>query len=285
MIRISATWVNQVLKNKSNYLQVKVQNNGEKVVEGSLIYKQNVNEEQDNHIFHFYITKNELITVDLNLSIFKHINLETIMEQINQTENAVEGFIFFLGELLNEMLIEIDKFEDTFKSLIWSIKKRNKTGILEKIYERRHDLLIWKGLLLPIKELEIGLKEADFNGKCDEKLFARTSLRIERASSLLHEYEGEMDSIINLEEVISSHRGNEIMKTLTVMTTIFTPVSAFGALWGMNFKHMPEIEWKFGYLVALGLIVISTFIVYAYLKVKGWTGDLLKGKRKGLFFK
>ena len=91
--------------------------------------------------------------------------------------------------------------------------------------------------------------------------------------------------MINLEEVISSHRGNEIMKTLTVLTTIFTPIMALGALWGMNFKHMPELNWQYGYLIAMLLIIISTLLLYRYLKKKGWTGDLLKGKKQGSFLK
>ena len=75
------------------------------------------------------------------------------------------------------------------------------------------------------------------------------------------------------------------MKTLTVMTTIFTPVMALGALWGMNFKNMPELEWKYGYLLSFVLIIVSTLALYGYLKMKGWTGDLLKGRKKGSFFK
>jgi len=102
---------------------------------------------------------------------------------------------------------------------------------------------------------------------------------------LLNEYEHEIDSLINLEEVISSHRGNEIMKTLTVLTTIFTPIMAFGSLWGMNFKHMPELEWRYGYIFSIALIIISTAFLYYFIKNKGWTGDLLKGKKKGSFFK
>ena len=117
------------------------------------------------------------------------------------------------------------------------------------------------------------------------EMFECTYKRIDRALVLLREYEHEMDSIINLEEVISSHRGNEIMKTLTVITTIFTPIMALGALWGMNFKHMPELEWQYGYAWSIILIVISTLMLYGYLKIKGWTGDLLKGKSKGSFLK
>jgi Mg2+ and Co2+ transporter CorA len=60
---------------------------------------------------------------------------------------------------------------------------------------------------------------------------------------------------------------------------------AFGALWGMNFTNMPELEWRFGYIFSIVLIIISTVLLYGYLKVKGWTGDLLKGRKKGSFFK
>jgi Mg2+ and Co2+ transporter CorA len=60
---------------------------------------------------------------------------------------------------------------------------------------------------------------------------------------------------------------------------------AWGALWGMNFKFMPELEWKYGYLMSLILIIVSMIAIYLYLKMKGWMGDLLKSKKKGAFFK
>ena len=131
----------------------------------------------------------------------------------------------------------------------------------------------------------MAIEETHFHGMNKGEIFDSIGKRMERTMVLLNEYEHEMDSIINLEEVISSHRGNEIMKTLTVITTVFTPIMAFGALWGMNFEHMPELQWRFGYLLSITLITISTFLLYVYLKMKGWTGDLLKGKKKDSFFK
>lgn len=186
---------------------------------------------------------------------------------------------------MNEMLYEIDQFEEELKTLIWSIRKRNGTSILEKIYMRRHELLVWKSLLIPINELKIGIEEIELNEVSRKEIFTLLVKRIERMTALLNEYEHELDSIINLEEVISSHRGNEIMKTLTVITILFTPIMALGALWGMNFKQMPELEWRYGYLLSVILIVISTLLLYGYLKFKGWTGDLLKGKKKDSYFK
>jgi magnesium transporter len=278
-------WFDRVLENRTNFLRIEILDNGKKIVKGSLIYKQNFEDERDYNIFHFYVTTDQLITVDLMLSSLIHINIEFLLQQIHRAENAVDGFLIFIGELMNEMLYEIDQFEDALKTLIWSVRNRNKTSILEDVYTRRHELLVWKSLLIPINELKMGIEEINLNEVSRGDIFTCTCKRIKRAIVLLNEYEHEIDSIINLEEVISSHRGNEIMKTLTVITTIFTPIMAFGALWGMNFKYMPELEWKFGYILSIILIVVSTILLYGYLKIKGWTGDILKGKKKGSFFK
>ncbi|MED1469032.1 magnesium transporter CorA family protein [Bacillus salipaludis] len=271
-------WLERVRKNKSNCLRVEVLENGEKALQASLIYKQSFEEEQDNKIFHFHLTTNKWVTVDLEWSSFP-------LKGMDKTETAVDGFLLFLGELMNQMLLEIDQFEESLKTLIWGVRKRNETRILELLYQQRHELLVWKNLLIPIKELIMAIEEVNLHKGGNEETFLCTCKRMERAFALLNEYEHELDSMINLEEVISSHRGNEIMKTLTVITTIFTPIMAYGALWGMNFKHMPELGWKYGYPLSIILTIISTLLLYGYLKIKGWTGDLLKGKRKGSFFK
>ncbi len=277
-------WLEHAQGNKTNCLKTVISEDEKRILSGSLIYKQNFEDEFDHKICHFYMTDDQLITVDLELSSLNHISQELLLRLIDRSENAIDGFLLILGELMNEMLYGIDQFEGKLSKLIWNVSKKNKTSILDKIYKRRHELLIWKNLLIPVKELKMGIEEVYLNKINKGIIFNRTCKRIDRAMVLITEYETEIDSIINLEEVISSHRGNEIMKTLTVITTIFTPVMAFGALWGMNFKHMPELEWQFGYLLSLLLIVVSTIGLYGYLKMKGWTGDLLKGRKKGSYF-
>src|SRR5881394_3470116 len=66
-------WLEQVRDNQANSLRINVLDNGEKVVKGSLIYKQSFEAELDYKIFHFYVTSDQLITVDLNLSSLTHI--------------------------------------------------------------------------------------------------------------------------------------------------------------------------------------------------------------------
>ena len=67
-----------------------------------------------------------------------------------------------------------------------------------------------------------------------------------------------------------NNRVSEIMKVLTVITTIFMPMNFITSLYGMNFKHMPELEWQYGYfgvLAMIGLIAISMFI---FIKKRHW---------------
>ncbi|ULT56873.1 magnesium transporter CorA family protein [Neobacillus drentensis] len=279
---VMTVWLKQVGKDKANSLRVTSLANGEKVINGSLIFQQSYTDENHYKIFHFFLTTDQLITVDLEITSLDRDNLN---RQLARTNNAVEGFLLFLGELMNGMLVEIDQFEETLKTLIWNVRKRNEIGILELVYTRRHELLVCKNLLIPINEVKMAIDEINFPDSKDGEFFSCTGKRIERAKVLLDEYEHELDSLINLEEVISSHRGNEIMKTLTVLTTIFTPIMALGALWGMNFKYMPELNWRYGYIFSIVMIVVSTALLYYFIKNKGWTGDLLKGKKKGSFFK
>lgn len=69
---------------------------------------------------------------------------------------------------------------------------------------------------------------------------------------------------------ISSDKTNRIMKTLTVFTAILLPLSVIASIYGMNFNHMPEIEWNFGYYFALILMVVVAGITLLVFKIKGW---------------
>lgn len=51
---------------------------------------------------------------------------------------------------------------------------------------------------------------------------------------------------------------------------LFLPPTLVGTVYGMNFRSMPELDWAFGYPVALGLMVISAILPYAWFKWKGW---------------
>ena len=67
-----------------------------------------------------------------------------------------------------------------------------------------------------------------------------------------------------------SNRMNEVMKVLTVIATIFIPITFIAGVYGMNFELMPELHWAWGYPGALGLMIATALGLMLYFKKKFW---------------
>jgi magnesium transporter len=67
-----------------------------------------------------------------------------------------------------------------------------------------------------------------------------------------------------------SNRTNEVMKFLTVIGTIFMPLTFLVGVYGMNFKHMPELEWRSGYFMLWGMMIVISLLMVAYFRKKRW---------------
>ncbi len=81
--------------------------------------------------------------------------------------------------------------------------------------------------------------------------------------------------LMELNLSIASNRMNEVMKVLTIITTIFIPLSFIAGIYGMNFDtshktNMPELRWEYGYITVLGgMFVIFLFMIFAFWRM-GW---------------
>lgn len=85
------------------------------------------------------------------------------------------------------------------------------------------------------------------------------------------EYYREM--IVGLSDValsVSSRELNQTMKILTVFTTIFIPLTFLSSIYGMNFKYMPELQWKYGYYVFWGIMGVIAIIMFIFFRRKRW---------------
>ncbi|WP_019392729.1 magnesium transporter CorA family protein [Priestia filamentosa] len=274
-------WLKEINESNKNNLKIAITPDYLHV-RGSLIYHQNSQKENEYKVFHFYTCKDFFITVGLEMNDLKQKN--KMLHRMQSSRNGVENFCILLSEITNRFLVRIDDFEVQLKNIVGKLQRNNNKNKLDQIFRYRQKLITSKSLLIPMEELINAIEETFLNEVVKTLEFNRVRLRIKRAMTLVQHYQEEMETLLHLEEAISSYRGNEIMKTLTVITTIFTPVMALGALWGMNFKHMPELEWKFGYLGSLILIFVSTIAIYFYLKFRGWTGGILKERKKKSLF-
>ena len=67
-----------------------------------------------------------------------------------------------------------------------------------------------------------------------------------------------------------SNKMNEVMKVLTIIATIFIPITFIAGIYGMNFKFMPELEWRWGYAMVWAVIVVAVGIMIGFFKKKQW---------------
>jgi magnesium transporter len=89
-------------------------------------------------------------------------------------------------------------------------------------------------------------------------------------SELAQAYTDSLTGILQVYLNMSSNRTGEVVKLLTLITVITTPLMMIGTWYGMNFKHMPEVDWRYGYAGAGLTMVLSTIGTYYYFKKKKW---------------
>lgn len=77
-------------------------------------------------------------------------------------------------------------------------------------------------------------------------------------------------SLLDLHLNLLSHKTNEVMKVLTIMSAIFLPLTFIAGLYGMNFEHMPELKWKEGYYYSLYAMAFIAVTLISWFKVKRW---------------
>jgi len=94
-----------------------------------------------------------------------------------------------------------------------------------------------------------------------------------RINDLVESYRDLVTSALEAYLSVQSNRMNEIMKTLTLIATVMLPITFIAGVYGMNFKHMPELDWTYGYPMALGLMVAIVIGSLIWFRHKGWIGN------------
>jgi magnesium transporter len=86
----------------------------------------------------------------------------------------------------------------------------------------------------------------------------------------IESFHDRLDSMLDVYLSSITNRMNEVMKVLTIISTIFIPLSFIASVYGMNFANMPELQWRYGYPVTIGIMVLVALIMITYFKIKKW---------------
>ena len=161
-----------------------------------------------------------------------------------------------------------ESIEETEEELITSPGQE----IQESIYEMKRRLGYVKKTIWPAREVLNQLQRSDHPFIHEEtKIYFRNNYDhtiqiIETLESLRDLTSGMMDLYLST----VSFRMNEIMKVLTIFSTIFIPLTFFAGVYGMNFKYLPELEIKSGYFIFWGVMILITIFMLLFFRRKKW---------------
>lgn len=271
----SAHWFDQCEGTPKNQVTASELEDLQPVVYGTIVFPGSA-EEGDLEAFHFWIRQGHLITVHSSMRLPVRLERSPHDAQFARCATAPEAIYVILSAVLEPFHTGLDHFETKLARLESAMRRRNKRGLLDKIFEIRYELLRWSHLFIPVREVAGAMQEGFRKLPEDTESVQRFSSKLERIDILLKHYASEIDTLIAMDDAIANFRGNDIMKTLTIFTVLFTPATVAGALWGMNFNKIPWASTPAGFISMCAVIIFFTLAIYAWLWWKGWTGDLLK---------
>jgi len=143
---------------------------------------------------------------------------------------------------------------------------------LKKIHELKKDTLMIKKSVWPLRDV-LGLMIRPENDFIQDSIVFHLRDAYDHTIEVIDTVEAYRDFMSGLLDIYLSglsNRMNEVMKVLTLISTIFIPLTFIAGVYGMNFKHMPETEWPYGYFFVLGFMILVVIGMFVFFKKKKW---------------
>ncbi|HLL55437.1 MAG TPA: magnesium/cobalt transporter CorA [Myxococcaceae bacterium] len=144
--------------------------------------------------------------------------------------------------------------------------------LLQRIFNLKHSLQGLRRSSMYQRELLLRLSRGEFVAVPRELIpfFRDVFDHFARFSDLAEGYRDLVNSALDAYLSVQSNRMNEVMKTLTTISTVMLPLTFIAGVYGMNFKHMPELEWHAGYPFAITLMILVAAGILLVFRRRGW---------------
>lgn len=181
---------------------------------------------------------------------------------------ALRLFRILVGRYL-KILLELEPRLEMLEEAI--IDKPN-DSILAELIGHKTDLKKFRRIFLYHQQIFSELKNEEYPAIHVERQHEINDVyeHQERAVSLTNLYYEMASDLIDGYISVASHRLNQIMKVLTIVTAVFVPLSFLAGIYGMNFEYMPELHSRSGYFILLGVMATVAFILLTIFKKKHW---------------
>ena len=177
-----------------------------------------------------------------------------------------------LDSIVDNYFIILEKFGEKIEFLEEELVSQPKPETLQTIHHLKKEMIFLRKAVWPLREVISGLERGESSlikqgtGIYLRDVYDHTVQVIDTIETYRDMLSGMLD--IYLSSV--SNRLNAVMKVLTVIATIFMPLTFLAGIYGMNFKYMPELDWRWGYpVIWLIMIGIGVFML-VYFRKKKW---------------
>jgi magnesium transporter len=144
--------------------------------------------------------------------------------------------------------------------------------ILERIHSLKSELIYLRKSIWPLRDVVSGLERSESKLIADSTslYFKDVYDHVIQVADTLETYRDMVTGMLDIYLSSVSNKMNEVMKVLTIIATIFIPLTFIAGLYGMNFGNMPELGWEYGYFTALLGMLLIAIGELVYFRKKGW---------------
>lgn len=204
---------------------------------------------------------------------------DPVRERLENSRGRIRGrsadYLLFalLDSIIDNYFLVIDDISDRIETLESGLfTSKSNDNITQEIQELKSTILRIRRSVFPLREV-VGRLEKMENGLIkDNTINYIRDLHdhIVQISENIEIYREMIWGLMDLYMTTISNKMNEVMKVLTIMASIFIPLTFIAGIYGMNFEYIPELEWKYSYFVLWGIMIIIFLCMLYYFKRKKW---------------
>jgi magnesium transporter len=174
--------------------------------------------------------------------------------------------------LVDNYFIVTEAIEDRMEAIEEDLLTDLSQDALQEIHELKRDIIFLRRAVLPVRGLISKLEKSDSPLVSDNThVYLRDIYdHIIQVAETLETFREMAVSLLEIYHSGVSNKMNEVMKVLTLIATIFIPLTFIAGIYGMNFKYMPELEWRWGYPLVWLIILLLGIVMLIYFKKKKW---------------
>jgi magnesium transporter len=186
-----------------------------------------------------------------------------------------EGFLLWalLDVIVDRYFVVTDRVDDRVDAIEEIVFGDTSTGETPReVFDLRRALVRFRRALAPLREVvaEFLRREAESIGEAAIVRMQDVYDHVLRVNDLVETQRELVTGLLEANLAVMSNRMNQVMKRMTSWGAIILGSTLIAGIYGMNFQHMPELGWQFGYPLALGSMVLLTVVLYMYFKRRDW---------------